>query len=182
MKTFLRKSILEKRNALLQKDVISNSNRIKERLFKRKEFINANCVMFYVSFGHEVNTHEMIKDSLNKKFVLVPKIFGNDIKPCKLKDFSDLSLNKHKILEPISSIDVFNGVIDLIIVPGIAFDLRGYRIGYGKGYYDRFLKTRNTLKIGLAFELQIIKEIPIHNNDVAIDMIISERRFILCED
>lgn len=178
MKHSLRKSILEKRNSLSQKEVIRLSAQIKERLFSTKEYLSAKTVMFYVSFNNEVYTHDMIVESFNKKIVFVPKILKGDIVPHLIKSFDELAHGTHKILEPKTDNIFDRDKIDLIIVPAIAFDLHGHRIGYGKGYYDRFLKTVKAYKIGLAFDLQIIEKVPNHPDDVPVDKVISEKRVI----
>ena len=82
------------------------------------------------------------------------------------------------ILEPVKIIEKSPNKIDLIIVPGIGFDKRGNRLGHGKGYYDKLLRKLKTIKIGLAFELQIVDQIPTDENDVPVDLIITEERII----
>ena len=182
MKATIRKKIIETRNRCSDEDIIKNSKKIKTKLFSLKEFKKAKTVMFFVSFGKEVNTHEMIKQALNNKTVAVPVVKNNKLLISKIDRFEDLDkLNKYKIPEPskIKGVDISD--IDLVIVPGVAFDCEGYRVGYGKGYYDRFLNDFEKLKIALAFECQIVKVCPKEDHDVIVDKIITEKRVIKCD-
>ena len=143
-----RKKFLEQRGNIDKKINREKSKIIKEKLFSLEEYKNAKTVMFYVSFGSEVYTHEMIQEVLGKKIVIVPKIIDFEIITCEIKDFSELESGKYRILEPKDNNKEFNmREIDIIIVPGAAFDKEGNRIGYGKGYYDRLLKNTKAKRI-----------------------------------
>lgn len=139
--------------------------------------------MFFVSFGSEVHTHDMIKEALKSKTVIVPKVVHHEIEPSVIIDFDNLvPSGKFKIPEPIEAMKIAYKNIDLILVPGIAFDKEGHRIGYGFGYYDRFLRrVPKAIKIGLAFDLQIVDKIPREMHDVPVDLIVTEERVIECE-
>lgn len=175
MKRLLRKKILEKRNKLTRKQIIKKSNIIKEKLFSLPDYEKAKKILFYVSFGSEVDTHDMIKESLKIKKVVVPKVKDHELILSRIHSFSELSYGKYKILEPVKIKKIDVKKVDLIIVPGIVFDKKGYRIGYGKGYYDGLLKRfDHAKKIGLAFKLQIVDSIPAEEHDIRVDKIISE--------
>jgi 5-formyltetrahydrofolate cyclo-ligase len=186
MKEFLRKTILKKREELPLNLVLSKSKQIEEKLFKLPEFLNAKKLMVYVSFKKEVFTHSIIKRLLQeKKFLTVPVMASNNkIIASRLKNFSELEKNSIGLLEPkkefIRKINPKD--LDLIIVPGIAFSENGARIGYGFGYYDIFLSklSSKTLKIGLSFELQLTKNIPVEAHDIKMNKIITEKRIISC--
>jgi len=178
MKSDLRKSILEKRNSIPETKVLSLSGLIKKGLFDTMEYLSAQSIMFYVSFSNEVHTHEMIRDTLKNKSVIVPKIIDGNIVPLKISDFDELSPKTMGILEPVTN-NLFNiDKLDLVIVPAIAYDIFGNRIGYGKGYYDRFLKAVTCLKIGIVYEFQLVESIPIHKEDIPVDKIVTEKRVI----
>ncbi|MFH1645495.1 MAG: 5-formyltetrahydrofolate cyclo-ligase [Candidatus Omnitrophota bacterium] len=143
------------------------SEKIKEKLFEDKDFQAAKTIMFYVSKDYEVNTWSMIQEAIELgKRVVLP---ATDTKEKKLivSEIKDLSTQLYKgafgIYEPkkeyIETVAVND--IDIIIVPGIAFDKEGNRIGHGGGYFDRFLHTlpRSILTIGLAFKCQILESI-----------------------
>ena len=97
-----------------------------------------------------------------------------------MERWDDLKISSYGILEPKKDKikNISSDKIDLIIVPGVAFDLKGNRMGHGKGYYDRFLNLVKSTSIGLAFEFQIIENIPVESHDKPIDMIITEKRII----
>jgi len=183
MKNELRNDILVKRNSLSKSEVLEKSLKIKNQLFYMNEFKNAKMILFYVSYGNEVYTHEMIKQSIsNGKKIIVPKSDTSNysLVLSRLISWNDLELGAYNILEPkkqsIREVDL--ELIDLIIVPGVVFDADGNRIGHGKGYYDRLLKDANKLSIGLAFEFQIVKNINAEKHDEKIDIIVTEDRII----
>lgn len=180
MKRALRKEILGKRDLMKKEDVIKKSKEIKEKLFLVPEFINAKTIAFYVSFNNEVFTHSIIKELLGKKRILVPKVLDNEIIFSEITNFNELKPGKSGILEPVAIKKTGYGEIDLIIVPGIAFDKKGHRVGYGYGMYDKLLKKIKCKKIGLAFSMQIAKEIPKEEYDVAVDKIITEKEVVNC--
>lgn len=188
MKDSIRKDLKDKRAELSKNEVFENSIRIKNKLFKMKEFERSSCIMFYVSYDNEVYTHEMIKDCIkNKKNVVVPVTDKKNKKLIfsKLENWDDLSPGAYNILEPnkekIKEISI--NEIDLIIVPGVGFDENGNRIGHGKGYYDNLLKnSTKALHIGLTFESQILKQIPIDAQDIPVKKIITEKRLIDCKN
>lgn len=182
MKRLIRKKILEERDELSEKEIAEKSNLIKKRLFALPEFKKAKTVMFFVSFGKEVFTHDMIKESLKKKRVCVPVVKDDTLIATEIKDFKELNTkNRYGILEPSKISDIDISEIDLVIVPGVAFDCAGYRVGYGKGYYDKFLNNFEKEKIALAFELQIQKELPCEDHDIVVDKVITEKRAIKCD-
>jgi len=175
MKQINRRVILRKRNRLSKEEIIKKSKIIKERLFSSEEYKNSKTIMFYVSFGSEVDTIDMIKESLKNKIVCVPAIKDNKIIPSIINDIKELNKkNRYGILEPYKINKIKKQDIDLVIVPGIVFDKNNHRIGYGKGYYDDFLKDFKGKTIGLAFSLQILEIIPKDEWDVKLDKVISE--------
>ena len=177
----IRKRLLNIRRYLSREEVLEMSRNIKERLFALSEYKSCKVVMFYIAHDNEVETREMIIESLHSKKVLIPctSLERNMIYPVEIENLDDLERGAFGILEPRNK-KIYRGDIDVIIVPGIAFDPRGYRIGYGKGFYDRFLIGTNALKIGIAYDFQIVNRIPEDENDVPVDMIVSEKRVLLC--
>jgi 5-formyltetrahydrofolate cyclo-ligase len=155
-------------------EVQEKSKAIIDKLKNDNDYIKAKTVMFYVSKGNEVFTHDIIKEIIGKKKVVVPKMVDHSICCCKLDDFDDMNESSLGILEPINEIKCDVSEIELIIVPGIVFDREGHRIGYGGGYYDKLLKDCNCKKIGLAFDLQIVNTIPADEWDEEMDKVISD--------
>lgn len=186
MKQDLRKTILDKRNLLTTQEITQKSLEIKKRLFNLPEFKNANCISFYISFRNEVKTYEMIKEALKlDKRVFVPVVEEKRVLSLsELKDFNnELEIGKFGILEP--KVEYKRKVnlkqVVLVIVPGVVFDEKGNRIGYGGGYYDNLLnKIKDGLFIGLAYEFQIVSQIPATESDVPVHKIITENRIITC--
>ncbi|GHT10845.1 hypothetical protein FACS1894170_03630 [Planctomycetales bacterium] len=151
---------------------------------KMATFLKPNvALMTYISFANEVATN--IAEYLLEmpcRFLAVPLIRGNDIIPIRLESMNELAAGQYGILEPLPSIadsplrQVSTTDIDVVFVPGLAFDRSGNRLGRGKGYYDRFLRQLKpeAVKIGLAFECQIFDKIPTDSNDVQLDGIVTE--------
>ena len=188
-KETLRLEIRRMRERLTSEQVEEKSKLIKEKLFSLPEFQSARTVAFYAAFkkSNEVGTEEMIKEALKMgKTVLVPitDTIEDKIVFSEIKNVDDLAPGTFDILEPIPELrKIFaNEAIRLIVVPGIAFDLQGHRIGYGLGYYDKFLSglAKYVTKVGLAYEFQVAQEIPVEGHDIRLDKIITEERVIEC--
>ncbi len=177
MKQETRKRLLEKRNYLTQEEVEEKSKQIIENLKDLDEYKKARKIMFYISKEKEVSTIELIKELLEtkEKTVCVPKV--NDEKELEvhsIESFDKLEKGSYNILEPVKDNPVDLDDIDIIIVPGAAFDKKGNRLGYGKGYYDIFLKKVNGKKIGLAYDFQLIESVPTNSDDVGMDIVVTE--------
>ena len=182
MKNQLKDSILEKRNSLSEAEIIEKSKKIEDNLFNLEQYKKSKTVMFFVSFNSEVNTHDMIKKALKNKTIIVPKVEHHEIEPSVIIDFDNLIPARFGILEPIEIMKIVYKNIDMVLVPGIVFDKEGHRIGYGFGYYDRFLrKVTKAKKIGLAFDFQVVDKIPKESHDVPVDMIVTEERIVKCK-
>ena len=187
----LREKIRTVRREQAKELLLEKSRRIQERLFALKEFLNSKTITFYAAkkTDGEVETEQMIKDSLRMtKRVLVPITD----KPSRRLIFSELRDYEKELVPGIFDIpepkEKYRRIVppentDLVIVPGIVFDPRGYRLGYGFGYYDRFLTMLSTEipTVGLAFEFQIVETLPIEKQDVPVHKIITEKRVILCQ-
>jgi len=148
------------------------SQQVKEKLFRTKVFKRAKTVMFYIAFDGEVDTQEMIKEAhkLGKRVVVPICHKDRTIRPCILKEGARLKRGFYGISEPTDKKFVSLRTIDLVLVPGVAFDKKGNRLGRGKGYYDRFLKRipENRPTLGLAFDFQILPFVPATNLDVSV--------------
>lgn len=178
-KNEIRKFIKEKREALsveykrIYDDIIFN------KLILLNEYKESKIIFIYVSFDKEVDTHRIIKYSLdNNKIICVPKIISKaeGMLASRIKSFEDLSVGKYGILEPMVSNEIIKPEdIDLILTPGVAFDSLGFRLGYGGGFYDRFLDEAgdNASKIALAYDFQILKKIPVDDFDRPVDFVIT---------
>ena len=143
-------------------------------------------IAFYVSIAREreVDTIPMISASvLQRKKVCVPKVVADGLKFFEINRIEyDLQVGSFGVLEPIGNKEILPTEIELVIVPGVAFDEDGNRLGFGRGYYDRFLtRLRNrTPIIALAFDLQVIDKVPSTIGDAKVHKIITESRIINC--
>lgn len=187
-KRALRKSIIQLRDQLSPAEIRDKSYRIANNLYDLPEYRDSREVMFFVSFGSEVDTREMVETTIRAdKLAVVPKAKPKtrELIPSEIRDWDrDLSPGAYDILEPTEKKlrPRKPETINLLIVPGVAFDLKGNRLGYGGGYYDRFfpLLHPGTPLIALAFELQIVPEVPVDEWDRRVDTIITEERVIDC--
>jgi 5-formyltetrahydrofolate cyclo-ligase len=180
MKHALRQRMCEQRQALSPALHAEKSAAIRRRLEELDVFKDAERLLIYVSLGNEVDTHALIHDALNKgRLVYVPKVVNGEIMICPLMNWEELEPGTFGILEPCT---VLEGVpaehMDLIIVPGLAFDSRGHRVGYGKGHYDRLLKTTKGYKVGLAFHEQMVDKVPTEDHDIPLDLIVTDETLI----
>lgn len=128
--------------------------------------------MLYASLPDEVQTLDFIEEWKNRKNLILPTVVGDDIIPVELTADCPMVEGSFHILEPQSN--QYAGPLDLIVVPGMAFDRQGHRLGRGKGYYDRFLiKYPEVKTIGICFDFQLLDEVPAEPHDQLIDEIIS---------
>lgn len=177
----VRREILKKLKAQKEETRIEKSRQIEEKLFNLPVFEQAQIIMFYVSTKSEVDTSNMIKKAIKAgKKIVVPVISHNKADMAvSLVSGRKLELEigpygikqpKAKYLKPISPQQ-----LDLMVVPGVAFDACGRRLGRGKGYYDRFLETKSnkTHTLGLAFKFQIVSDLPYSWHDHPVDQVIS---------
>ena len=181
MKNQLKESILKQRSSLSKEVMQEKSSQIEKNLFSLEQYKSSKVIMFFVSFNSEVNTHGMIKGALKSKIVVVPKVEQHEIEPSIIIDFDSLIPGKFGVPEPIELMKIAYKNIDLVLVPAIVFDKDGHRIGYGYGYYDKFLKkVPKAVKIGLAFDFQVVDKVPKEMHDVPVDLIVTEKRVIEC--
>lgn len=172
-KSKLRSEMKSKLNSMSKDEIVEKSNQIFESLSSLDIYKNSCKVAVYLSIESEVQTKAIIENLLlNGKRIFVPYIDG-EMKFSEYKNGSDLVEGLYGIMEPKNKQE-YKGDFDAIMVPGLAFDRFGNRLGRGKGYYDRFLKKCRAKRIGLAYEAQIIPKIPIEEHDVKMDVVISE--------
>ncbi len=177
----LRQNVAARRETQEAIDLLSR--RIWQKILELPQFVHARIVMTYLDIGSEVRTRRYVPElwRLGKK-VVVPYCLAHELRLFHLKNMDELSPATWQILEPKRQwrerVDrhVEAAELDLIFVPGVAFDRSGGRLGLGKGYYDRFLRhiRPDALKIAPAFECQLVDKIPVLPHDVRMDMVITE--------
>jgi 5-formyltetrahydrofolate cyclo-ligase len=172
----IRSKIIFKLKTQKERERKRKSRLIKEKLFKTLVFKRAKTVMFYIAFSGEVDTKEMIREAQKLGKIIVVPVCGKNraIKACFLDDQRKLARGPYGIFEPATKESIDLKWLDLVIVPGVAFDKQGNRLGRGKGYYDRFLEKlhQETVSVGLAFDFQILPSLPTTTHDLAVDKVI----------
>lgn len=184
----LRKKVQELRDALPREERERLSRMIMENLWKVPEFRDARTVLFFISFRSEVDTLPMIERALKEgKVVCVPctDSSNHQMVASRLLDLEeDLRTGNYDILEPRREClrPVPPEELDVVLMPGVAFDLTGGRLGYGGGYYDRFLEkcSARCLLLAPAFEVQLVEHVPCADHDRHVHKIVTERRIIDC--
>ena len=185
-KTEIRKQAHANRKQQSDKEEVSR--RITDRLHGLEQYTQAGVVMYYVDVRDEVRTRHALPEALESgKKIVIPYCVDGELELFHLESMDELETGMYKILEPREDL---RGVaekrvpveeLDLIIVPGVAFDAMGGRTGHGKGYYDKLLEHAkvSTPLVALAFECQMFDEIPVASHDIYMDLVITEDR--VCE-
>ncbi|MDD5778551.1 MAG: 5-formyltetrahydrofolate cyclo-ligase [Candidatus Thermoplasmatota archaeon] len=182
-KADLRRQLLERRNSLSTLEILEKSNQIIARLMTVPSFAAARTVLAYISHGTEVNTHGLIRLLLSQtsREVLVPVVADRQrhtLLLSSLHQWQELSTGAYGILEPAEVRERPAESVEVCLVPGIGFDIRGNRIGYGGGYYDRLLRSIRGTTIGLAYDFQVLDAIPSQDHDVPVDAVVTEKRLL----
>lgn len=182
----IRSNIAKALAELSDREIKDKTDKIEKRLFEFANFLESNIILLYINSDCEVNSLKIIEKCLNyKKIVILPAFdtTKHEMKLMKIDNIdTDLILGQRGILEPDAS--RCNAVpiecIDIAIIPGIAFDEKGGRIGSGDGYYDRLIPNLpiTTRKVALTFEDQIVPQIQMEAHDRHVDIIITEKRII----
>ena len=181
-KSELRKRLLVLRREIPKKEWSERSSRIINKLQSSEEFLSSKTIHCFVSMNgrKEVNTHPFIKESLSAvKSIIVPitNFETGTLDHSKLNSFDELEENKWGVYEP-KALTPFSSNIDLIIVPLLAADKSFNRLGYGKGFYDRFLNSNKAIKIGLLFDEFLMDKIPVDDFDEKLDILITDKKVL----
>ncbi|MBI2144532.1 5-formyltetrahydrofolate cyclo-ligase [Candidatus Woesearchaeota archaeon] len=185
----IRKEMKKKRDAVTDDAVKEKSAAIMKKLITEEDFAEARTVLLYCSKGNEVQTEELIRLALKSgKRVILPITDLHEEK-LELSEITaypeDLKKGAFGIMEPKEITPVDESAIDAAIIPGLAFDTEGHRLGYGLGFYDKLIerlvrKRTNISVIGLAYESHVLKKLPRENHDREMGMIITESRTVRC--
>lgn len=164
------------KNEVLQKSSLASEFFLKSELYKQSEQI-----MLYMPLGNEISTLDIIKKALDDgKRVVLPVTDGDtgEITPCLIDKNTRFGMGAFSVTEPIEGKTADMDKTDVIIVPGIAYDRNGGRVGFGKGCYDRLLDTSTAVKVGYCYDFQICDEIDTERHDVKMDFLVSESGII----
>ena len=181
----LRKEILQKRSLLTKENIIDYSDIILNTIINLDVYKDAKRIMCFVRMGTEVDTHPLIEQALSDGKSIVVPITVDATRELLLSDLfslSELEVADHNIEVPKEEFVrlVDPETVDLILVPGLAFAKDGHRVGYGGGYYDRFLAKldKSVPKLAIGFDLQVVDEVTTNKFDIAVDSLITEKRII----
>lgn len=172
-KSDIRRKIKAMRQMLSETDRVSAAEEVFNRLEQTAAFLMADKILMYHSLPDELSTHSFLRKWGSRKHFYLPRVNGVnlDILPY---DESRLELGSFHIEEPTGNDTVDPDEIELIVVPAVAYDRRGNRLGRGKGFYDRLLATARATKIGIGYEFQLVDEIPTEAHDVPVDYVITQ--------
>ena len=169
--------LLERRDATSFDMMNIASKQIHKKLRGNQIFRNAKKIGAYYPIGSEVLTQDIMQEILSSgKELFLPKVVGDEIEFRKITDFSCLEKGNFDIMEPNDDCPVEND-LDLILVPTIGISEEGVRLGYGQGFFDKFLVKHKIQTIALVYEKQVIKKIPREDHDIPMDWILTEDRF-----
>lgn len=185
VKKMIRRQVLARRDALSEEAINEKSRAIQRRLLSLPEFSESGRVMFFLTFGSEVQTDPMIRRAMAAgKEVAIPKTLPKEkrLVPSLLRDLEkDLAIGYYGVREPIPGAlrPVDPASLDLVVVPGVAFTEKGDRLGYGAGFYDRFLRLASRARrVAIGFELQLVDSLPTDEYDLPVEIIVTEARVI----
>lgn len=166
------------RKTLSHDDAVYRSIAILDKLMNMEEYKQSTCIYAYASFKNEVMTKPIIQKALSEgKKVALPKVVGKEIKFFYIESEKDLLESSYGILEPKEECEKAEDKNALLIMPGVAFDKNNNRVGYGAGYYDKYLeKPNNHYKIALAYKFQVFESICYDEHDIKPDIVLTEER------
>ena len=170
----LRSIIREKKRAMTPEEIREKSRILMEKLLKTQLYQNAGTIYGYLSYNQEVQTLPILAKALEEgKRVAVPKVYGEEMRFLYLEDLSQVAPGYGGIPEPIADSPVAVDPHALVLMPGLAFDREGHRIGYGGGFYDRFLaKEPEHPTVALCYEFQMVENLPVESFDVPVDLVL----------
>ena len=177
-KNELRKKFLSLRASFTKDEHIAMSGTINDLFLNSTEYKNAKTVLLYVSINSEVRTRTLIdRILLDGKRIALPVSFSEGKMVFRyIKDKKDLVKGRFSAPEPSAECEEYNGEAPAVcVIPAIAFDKKGYRLGYGGGYYDRYLKKYNLVRVGFCFDRLLVDSLPCGRFDTSCDMIITEK-------
>ena len=175
-KKAIRKQIFAARKAHTDEQIDEWSRKITDTFTELQEYKDCSRILAYADYNHEVMTRYMIEAAWKDgKEVAVPKVVGQDMIFYKLTDFGQLEKGYFGIPEPARG-EIVQWEDALMIMPGVAFDRENHRVGYGGGFYDRFLEKHTKVRrVAVAFEFQMLPEVPTEPTDISPEVIVTEK-------
>lgn len=171
-KTKIRRRIRNKKNILSDMEKSESSKMVFQKIEELPEFINAKSILLYWSLPDELPTHNFIEKWCKSKQILLPMVKDEKMLIKPFVSTQNLHKSDMGIWEPATQNEYLKQ-IDIVLVPGIAFDKSKNRLGRGKGYYDRYFINKNVTKVGICYDFQLLENVPIETHDIKMDIIIT---------
>ena len=170
----LRRTIRERKRAMTEEEIVSRSEKLGQLFAQSDAYKAAKTIYGYLPYNQEVRTVPMLAKALaDGKRVAVPKVYGEEMKFLYLDDLTKVEKGYAGIPEPIADGPVANDDTALVLMPGLAFDPQGHRIGYGGGFYDKFLAAEpNHPTLALCYEFQMLPELHTEEHDIPVDTVL----------
>lgn len=170
----LRRAIRERKRAMTEEEIVERSNALAEKFYNSPAYQAASTIYGYLPYNQEVRTVPMLQRALDEgKRVAVPKVYGEEMRFIYLEDLTQVSKGYAGIPEPIADAPVADDKRALVLMPGLAFDPQGHRIGYGGGFYDRFLAQEpNHPTLALCYEFQMQAHLDTEEFDIPVDTVL----------
>ncbi len=170
----LRRSIRERKRAMTEEEIVSRSQALARLFYASEAYQNAKTIYGYLPYNQEVRTVPILEHALKDgKQVAVPKVYGDEMKFLYVTDLTQVEKGYAGIPEPIADEPVAQDKTALVLMPGLAFDPQGHRIGYGGGFYDKFLAAEPAHPtLALCYEFQMLPELETEEHDVPVDFVI----------
>ena len=170
----LRRSIRERKRAMTEEEIVSRSEKLGVLFAQSEAYKNAKTIYGYLPYNQEVRTVPMLEQALaDGKRVAVPKVYGEEMKFIYLTDLSQVSAGYAGIPEPISDGPVADDETALVLMPGLVFDPQGHRIGYGGGFYDKFLSREpRHPTVALCYDFQMVDQLETERFDIPVDLVL----------
>ena len=170
----LRRAIRERKRAMTEEEIVERSNALAEKFYNSPAYQAASTIYGYLPYNQEVRTIPMLQRALDEgKRVAVPKVYGEEMRFIYLEDLTQVSKGYAGIPEPIADAPVAEDKQALVLMPGLAFDPQGHRIGYGGGFYDNFLaKEPHHPTLALCYEFQMQAHLDTEEFDIPVDTVL----------
>lgn len=170
----LRRAIRERKRAMTEEEIVERSNALAEKFYNSPAYQAASTIYGYLPYNQEVRTIPMLQRALDEgKRVAVPKVYGEEMRFIYLEDLTQVSKGYAGIPEPIADAPVADDKRALVLMPGLAFDPQGHRIGYGGGFYDRFLAQEpHHPTLALCYEFQMQAHLDTEEFDIPVDTVL----------
>ena len=170
----LRKAIRARKRAMTEEEIVTRSEKLAKLFYESEAYRSAETLYGYMPYNQEVRTVPMMRRALaDGKRVAVPKVYGDEMRFIYITDFDAMAKSEFGIPEPIADSPVAADETALVLMPGLAFDAAGHRIGYGGGFYDKFLQAEpEHPTLALCYEFQMLAHLETEEHDIPVDTVL----------